>query len=48
MASKRKDPHAAFVALIAALCAANDAKEETFDDDIMDLKDAFNKVGGRL
>ena len=46
MASKRKNPHDAFDALVDALYAANDAKDEgrSFDDDILDLEDAFNRV----
>ena len=50
MASKRKNPQDAFDALIQALYAANDAKDEgrSFDDDIMDLEDAFARVVERL
>ena len=51
MASTRKNPQDVFEALIDALYDANDAKQDegrSFDEDILDLEDAFNRVMERL
>ena len=46
MASKKKDPHEAFDALLEALFAADEGR--SFEDDILDLEDAFNRVMEKL
>ena len=48
--AKNKTPHNAFDALLDALYAANDAREagRNFEDDMVDLEDAFNRVMERL
>ncbi len=50
MASKKKTPHDAYDALIDALYEANDAREadQSFEENLLDLEDAFNRVMKRL